>query len=484
MFYFIPICLFIILTLFIIYQKSIIFKGVYYPPKYMPIIGNTIEFMENIHRFHDWRLDHSKKAIALGQKCWQYSLFGRKFHAVELLDPDLLKYILKDNVNNFGKGGMFNEIFHDLLGNGIFNSDGDTWRMHRQLISPIFSVKRLTQHIESVLIKNGNIIIEILNKIASSANNKIDIQDLFFRYTFDCICEIAFGFEANTLKNKRSEFSNAFDRAQQIIYDRLYTLPIIWKSKRMLSIGSEKELAKCISVLDNYILQIIENHKDNLSNRNDLLSVVMENSDCNTTYLKNMILNIMLAGRDTTACTLTWLFSVLSTNVNINNKLCDEISNMDNNINYDNIKKMKYLEATISETLRLYPAVPLDGKIAVQKCVLPNGLHIPAGTNIIYSPYIINRLESLWGKDMDEFIPERWMKETNITNISSYRFPTFNGGTRLCLGKSMALSEIKILTCMLLNKFRFTRTDDKKLDYNIGILLSIKNGLTLHVHKR
>ncbi|AYV83822.1 MAG: cytochrome P450 704B1 [Hyperionvirus sp.] len=478
-------CLCVVAVGFIFWERARYLKGVYYPGKTLALIGNSIEVGKNIERLHDWKLYHAKKAIGLGGKCWQYSLFGRNAGTLELLDPELIKYVLKTNMDNFGKGGLFNETFRDLLGDGIFNSDGASWKLHRALISPIFSARRLTEHMEGVFLKHGYQVINILERAARD-DQTIDLQDLFFRYTFDCICEIAFGFESNTLE-RNNEFSGAFDKAQRIIFGRMFTLPIVWKSKRLLGVMEERELSEAIGCLDKYVWGIIEERREDksFSERDDLLSWAMNNMGLQEiNYLRDLVLNVMIAGRDTTACTLTWLFYILGRRGDIDGKIYEEIESVvgDDAVSYEHLKEMKYLGACVSETLRLYPAVPMDGKVSVEDCVLPNGLKIPRGTNIFYSAYVINRLESIWGKDAESFVPERWFDGPNVNNISGYVFPTFNAGARLCLGKPMALVEIKILAVMLLKKFRFTFT--REATYNLNIVLSMKGGLNVMVRER
>ncbi|AYV80388.1 MAG: cytochrome P450 704B1 [Harvfovirus sp.] len=478
------IVLLVLVVGFIVYERARYLKGVYRPKGTFPIIGNSIEFAKNVTLMHDWKLSHAKKAVALGHKCWQFSIFGKNALVLEILDPDLLKYVLKINADNFGKGGAFNETFGDLLGTGIFNSDGPPWKKHRAFISPIFSYKRLTEHMEGVFIKHARLMIDILED-ASTFNKQIDLQDLFFRYTFDCICAIAFGFESNTLHSKNT-FSVAFDNAQKIIFERMFTLPLLWKIKRALSCSSERELAASIRVLHNYISEIIRERKTK-ENADDLLSLAllaMDNSN-GESHLIDLVLNVLIAGRDTTGCTLTWLFNIFASRADIDAKAYEEINRIigDGGVNSDNIKELKYLEATIAETLRLYPPVPFDGKVSLKLCQLPNGLMIPPGTNICYSPYVINRLESLW-ENAESFLPERWLQGKNLTNISAYIFPTFNAGPRLCLGKPMALMEIKILAGVILNKFKFTRVSPREPTYNVNFVLSMKESLLVAVHHR
>ncbi|KAF5207507.1 Cytochrome p450 [Thalictrum thalictroides] len=98
----------------------------------------------------------------------------------------------------------------------------------------------------------------------------------------------------------------------------------------------------------------------------------------------------------------------------------------------EEIKKMDYLHAALSEALRLYPSVPIDSKEALEDDVLSNGTELKKGTRVLYLIYTMGRMENLWGKDCREFKPERWLKDGKFMNESLYKFMAFHAGPRLC----------------------------------------------------
>ena len=94
----------------------------------------------------------------------------------------------------------------------------------------------------------------------------------------------------------------------------------------------------------------------------------------------------------------------------------------------------------MNESLRLYPSAPLDHKVSVSEDILPDGSKIDKSDVVVYNIFAMGRSKDIWGDDADEFKPERWL---NKYAPSSYSYPVFNAGPRECIGKRLALVEMK-----------------------------------------
>jgi cytochrome P450 len=181
--------------------------------------------------------------------------------------------------------------------------------------------------------------------------------------------------------------------------------------------------------------------------------------------IQDQILNILLAGRDTTAGTLSFIFFELSRNPRVFEKLKEEIYNTFGKgddaaieeITFESLKKCEYLKFVINETLRLYPAVPVNFRVATRDTTLPRGggpdgqspLYVAKNTTVAYSVYCTHRLEEFYGKDALEFRPERWAELLKL----GWAYVPFNGGPRICLGQQFALTEISYVVTRLLQMF-------------------------------
>lgn len=327
--------------------------------------------------------------------------------------------------------------------------------------------------------------------------------------TMDSIFKVGFGFELNTLSGTDEssiQFSDAFDEANSLVYHRYVDL--FWKLKRYFNIGSEAKLKRNIQIIDDFVMKLIHQKREQMNGqdnraREDILSrfIIQSKTDpetMNDQYLRDIVLNFLIAGKDTTGNTLTWFFYMLCKNPLVQDKVALEINESvewareDNNtedftarLNEGAIDKMHYLHAAISETLRLYPAVPLDGKMAEEDDVLPNGYRVIKGDGMNYMIYAMGRMTYLWGEDAEDFRPERWLVNGVFQQESPYKFVSFNAGPRICLGKEFAYRQMKIVAATLIHFFRFKLADESKdATYKTMFTLHMDKGLHLHAYRR
>jgi cytochrome P450 len=183
--------------------------------------------------------------------------------------------------------------------------------------------------------------------------------------------------------------------------------------------------------------------------------------------LRDQLVSILLAGRDTTACTLTWAIYHLSLDPTITAKLRQEIIDkvgLDRTPTYEDLKNMKYLQHVLNETLRLYPVVPFNVRFALNDTTLPVGggkdgsqpIGILKGTPIAYSTLVMQRRADIYPDPstgfpaVEKFVPERWDNWTPKT----WTYVPFNGGPRICIGQQFALTEMGYTLVRLLQRYQ------------------------------
>eukprot|EP01130_Rhizamoeba_saxonica_P016220 TRINITY_DN7456_c0_g1_i1.p1 TRINITY_DN7456_c0_g1~~TRINITY_DN7456_c0_g1_i1.p1 ORF type:complete len:358 (-),score=41.01 TRINITY_DN7456_c0_g1_i1:40-1113(-) len=274
-------------------------------------------------------------------------------------NPNDVRHILKDNFTNFEKGSIMKEAFQPVLGDGIFNADGNLWRPQRKIYSHMFKIKNLRDMLD-VFNQNSGPLLEILH---NSTGNDIDIQSLFGRYTLDSISEIAFGINLDTLRVD-NKFSHAFNAAVSSIESRLVNP--LWKVFGSL-IPTEKSLLSSVDQLNAYAREVLvakqENLKTNTNMANDdIIDKLMregqtkEGIQFDQQFLRDVIMNFIIAGKDTTTQALSWSIYLLSQNPEKCEKLRNEIAETfpDGEIpDYERLQNMPYIIAVIDETLRL-----------------------------------------------------------------------------------------------------------------------------------
>ncbi|KAL7121390.1 hypothetical protein ACP275_02G179200 [Erythranthe tilingii] len=480
-------------------------------PRVWPLLGSLPGLIENSERLHEWISDNLRACGGTYQTCiCAVPFLARKQGLVTVTcDPKNLEHILKTRFDNYPKGPTWQAVFHDLLGHGIFNSDGDTWLFQRKTAALEFTTRTLRQAMARWVnraIKNR------FCPILESARLKaepVDLQDLLLRLTFDNICGLAFGKDPQTLAPGLPEngFASAFDRATEASLQRFIFPEVIWKLKKWLRLGMEAGLNRSLVQVDEYLsgvintrkLELTSQHKD-ASPHDDLLSRFMKKKESySDKFLQEVALNFILAGRDTSSVALSWFFWLVMQNPRVENKILNEISTVlietrgedtatwtEEPLEFEEVDRLVYLKAALSETLRLYPSVPEDSKHVIADDFLPDGTFVPAGSSVTYSIYSAGRMKSTWGEDALEFRPERWLSEggDRFSMHDSYKFVAFNAGPRICLGKDLAYLQMKSVAAAVLLRHRLTVVPGHRVEQKMSLTLFMKYGLKVNVHRR
>ncbi|CAN4087968.1 unnamed protein product [Withania somnifera] len=464
------------------------FTPIYGPSSY-PVLGCLISFYKNRHRLLDWYtqlLSESPTQTILVQR------FGAP-RTIVTANPDNVEHILKTNFINYPKGQPFTEILGDFLGRGIFNVDGELWNAQRKLASHEFSTKSLRELVVQILEEVVETrLIPLLNQAAKSGK-VLDLQDVLRCFAFDTICKVSLGTDPHCLNDISDvpPIVDSFDTASLACAMRgMAPVYAIWKSKRALNLGSEKKLKANVKHIHSCINDIIEKRKQTIHENGenmDLLSRLLI-AGHDDVVVRDMVISFLMAGRDTTSSALTWLFWLTTNHPNVKNEMINEITSINNGekaLEFDDLKGMKYLQACLNESMRLYPPVAWDSKHAAKDDILPDGTRVQKGNRVTYFPYGMGRMENIWGKDRLEFKPDRWMDEYGeLKSVSAYKFPVFQAGPRVCLGKEMAFTQMKYVLASVLRRFEIKPVKVEKPVFLPLLTAHMAGGLNVRIYHR
>ncbi|KAF9965338.1 hypothetical protein BGZ70_005028 [Mortierella alpina] len=457
-------------------------------PRGWPLIGNMIlmlitprdQISQQNERLHD----------EYGTT-WTFSVpkLGR---VIQFCDPDVLDHVLKSNFWAYEKGPLLQETLSDLLGLGIFGADGDHWKWQRKMASHIFNVKAFRNYTSSVFVKESNIVVDYLGRMADEGQ-VVDMQNMFYLYTLDSFGEVSFGqtFGCLNTPEEEVEFAAAFDRLNTIVFNRLFEGA--WQIREWVT-GVNKQVIRDKKTVNDFAMNIIKNRRTHGYDKpqKDLLQLFMDmdgddGKPLSDEMLKDLVLNFIIAGRDTTAQALSWMFYLMHRSISdasIVPKLVKEIDEVleGGDPTYESYKKMKYSEACLYEALRLYPSVPRNLKVAVQDDVWPDGTKVYKGEFVSWSSWTMGRSTKIWGSDAKEYQPERWMVGEKP---SATKFPGFHAGPRTCLGQQFATIEAVTIMGMLFQKFTFELVDPHtEPGYVPGLTLPMAKGLPMRIKRR
>ncbi|KVH90707.1 cytochrome P450 94C1 [Cynara cardunculus var. scolymus] len=409
-------------------------------------------------------------------------------------NPDNVEYMIKTNFDNYPKGKAFSAILGDLLGRGIFNVDGNCWRFQRKMASLELGSLSIRSHALSVVVEEiESRLIPFFSSVADKDGDVLDLQDIFRRFSFDSICKFSFGLDPGSLKPSLpvSDLESAFDLSSKLCAERgLAPTPLVWKMKRLFNLGSEKKLKESIKIVKRMADQVIKTRRvTGPSSNNDLLSRFM-GSISDDDYLRDIVISFLLAGRDTVASALTSFFLLLSQNPKVVEKIREESdrvmgTTLDTLASFGDLRHLHYLRAALHESMRLYPPVQFDSKFAEQDDVLPDGTFVRRGSRVTYHPYAMGRMERIWGPDSLEFKPDRWIRDGMFKPESAYKYPVYQGGVRVCLGKEMSLMEMQIASLSLIRRFDVRVVNPSQtLRFSPGLTANVSGGLPAVVRRR
>lgn len=350
--------------------------------------------------------EHFRGMIEAGGPTMMAEILGSK--TVITVEPENIKAILATQFDQYGKGQKFTSAFRDFLGNGIFNTDGPIWKHSRAMLRPQFLRTRIADL--EIMQQHTSV---LLDQIA--AHEITDFYDLAFKMTLDTATDYLFGESTGTLEgsSKNGNFAGTFAAVQELQTKRMTYGPL-WK---LVGFGSH------INDLDNFVDQYVQQtlskpvNDDKFDADTASFLDVLAQDTRDPVVLRDQVISTLLAGRDTTAATLSWLLKHLSNDAARYAKLRAEVLEhlgTDTKATYHQLKNMPYLNACIDETLRLYPIVPMNIREALVDTTLPRGggrdgtqpMAVAQGTVIWYIPLVMHRMQDL--PDVLEWQPERW----------------------------------------------------------------------------
>lgn len=476
-------------------------------PRNSPLLGMLPDILLHINQIHEICTE------VLERNGCTFMVRGPWFIDMDMLittDPANIHYIMSTKFSNFPKGNNFKQMF-DVLGDGIFNSDSDLWRKQRRIAQSLISHRRFYHYLVKTSqekVEKG--LIPILEH-ASKHGLNLDLQDVFQRFTFDSTCILVTGYDPCALSMELPDipFSKAMDDVEEALFFRHVVPEKVLKLQKWLGVGKEKKLSEAWQTLDEFIAKYISMKREDISKGTkcdnsgegiDLLTSYMNENEnevdglkFNDKFLRDTILNFMIAGRDTTSSALTWFIWLISNNALVEKKIREEIQA---NIPVEEaqkwrvfetkeLNKLVYLHAAICESLRLYPPVPFEHKAPLRPDILPSGHIVGPKMKILFPLYSMGRMTSIWGKDCFEFKPERWISERGgIKHEPSYKFLAFNAGPRACLGKEVAFTQIKLVAAAIIHNYNIHVAEGHYVAPNISIILQMKYGLKVRITKR
>jgi len=415
-------------------------------------------------------------------------------------DPRNIQAMLAKQFDDYELGPTRSANMIPTLGSGIFTQDGKAWEHSRALLRPNF----VRDQVSDLDLEENHVqdLFKVMPIQADGWTAETNIQQLFFRLTIDSATEFLFGESVDSQlseaglgsqkdeaqRSRETAFSRHFDSAQGHLAKRFRFGDLYWLHNPKEFKDNNKNIQSFIDHYVNLALRkssgsekIAEEggHKQRYVFLEELASQTRDPVE-----LRAQLLNILLAGRDTTASLLSWLMHELIRHPEVFQKLrstiIDEFGTYDDpqNITFSTLKSCTYLQHCLNETLRLWTVVPGNSRRANKITTLPKGggpdgespVIIPAHSEVNYSVHVMHRRKDLWGPDAEEFKPERFQGRK-----PGWEFLPFNGGPRICIGQQFALTEASYVVVRLLQRFDALQPAEGQLEGIVRSKLTLTN---------
>ncbi|KAL8672998.1 MAG: hypothetical protein Q9168_002559 [Polycauliona sp. 1 TL-2023] len=440
--------------------------------------------------FRQYQVNKTRKLLAF-QSCFfdrlgstiEFHLFGDVGFLT--FDPINVESILATNFEDYVLGSR-SDALRAFLGEGIFTQDGARWKHSREMLRRPFvkmHYQNLTgfgEHVEDL----------ILN--LKRCSGIVDLQPYCFRFTLATTTDLIFGQPIKDYgTDTQHQFATSFDYASLVSAVRIRLADFHWAyspSGFNQSCGLVKEYAAM------FVDQAMRD-RDNATQLPDERYAFIQdlyNEYKDPILVRDQLVNVLIAGRDTTAALLSWTFFLLVRHPSVLARLRQEISAVVGDkvtLERSHIQKLRWLRCVINETSRLYPQLPVNVRIAAKDTVLPKGggpdgqspVMIPKGKGVGWSTYHMHRQKELYGLDAESYRPERF--ETGELDQIGWGFMPFHGGPRICLGKDFALMETSCVVVRVLQSFPNLRLPENVLveptgqeKQSLGILVTSAEG--------
>lgn len=307
--------------------------------------------------------------------------------------------------------------------------------------------------------------------------------------------------------NEDSEYVRAVYRMSDMIFRRM-KMPWLWLDLWYLMFKEGWEQRRCLKILHRFTNNVIaervsemktdEEHKDADSSCApatikrkaflDLLLTVTDEEGNKLSHedIREEVDTFMFEGHDTTAAAINWSLYLLGSHPEVQRKVDDELDEVfgksDRPATSEDLKKLKYLECVIKETLRLFPSVPLFARSLSDDCEVA-GFRVVKGTQAVIVPYALHR-DPKYFPNPEEFRPERFLPE-NAQGRHPYAYVPFSAGPRNCIGQKFAIMEEKtILSCILRKLWVESNQKMEELGLAGELILRPTNGIWIKLKRR
>jgi cytochrome P450 len=409
--------------------------------------------------------------VSAGRILWMRGLL--------LNHPDAVKHVLVDNPQNYCKGRVL-QFVTPLLGNGLFTAEGELWMRNRRLAQPAFHRERIARLVAMMVTSTQELLDRWERRLRQAPGEPFDVLPEMMSLTMSVVARALFTADVS---QDAEEVGKALTFAIHETNRRILTFnPLVTK----IPSRHNRQFDAAMRTIDSVILRIISERRNSGASGDDLLGMLMDARDADTgegmsdRQLRDEAMTLFLAGHETTAVALSWMWYLLSRHPDVEGRLRAELAATlgGRSPTAADVPSLDYTRRVWDETLRLYPPVWIFGRESLGPDTL-RGFPIPAKAVLLISPYTLHRAEAYW-PEPERFEPDRFLPEP-VAARPKHAYLPFGAGQRLCIGNIFATIEAQVIAAMVLQRFRLSRPNAAGVEPDPLVTLRPKGGMPLRV---
>ncbi|XP_052751221.1 cytochrome P450 4c21-like isoform X1 [Galleria mellonella] len=388
--------------------------------------------------------------------------------------------------NSFVEKPYFYNFAQNWVGNGLITAPVKVWKQNIKILGSTFNTSVVGSY-QNIFNVQARRCVEKLKK--EVGGEPFDVLNKYLTlFTLETICQTALGVLDISESIVTNEYCDAFNRIVELLNGRGFN---IFKHPTFLYqlTTDYRELQKCIAVVHNVSELVItkrmrerEMEKENAKNETSdgrpiksFLDILLDHNEANLSFtekeIKFEVNTIIVGGQEAVSITLFYILLMIGYKPHIQKKLYDEMQEIfggtKRSVTKGDLSQMKYCEAVILETLRMYPPVPVSFRYA-DKAIQLKSCRVPEGASFGINALGAGRSRRIWGPDALEYRPERWLGAERPGHPAA--FLAFNYGRRACIGKKYAMALMKtFLAHCVLELEVHSRADQLRLKMDLGL---------------
>jgi cytochrome P450 len=386
--------------------------------------------------------------------------------------PDDIAHVFSHH-SHYDKNTFASKEIRRVTGDGLLVTSGELWARHRRSIQPAFNPARLATFVPRMVARTQGML-ERWSDLARRGE-PVDIASQMMRLTYGIVEDVLFSTDSGEAVG---QIEQATLTALAHIYRRIEQplSPPIW-----LPTPANRRFNHAMGTIRSRVDAIIAQHRRDLGHDDLLTDLIGQGFDDAT--LRSQTVTLLLAGHDTTALGLTWLWHLLGQHPQAADSIAREANDVlgQGGVDAAALDRLSYTSMVLRESLRLYtPIWAIVRHVAQQDQV--GGYTLPRGSKLVISPYVTHRHPDFW-PDAERFDPLRF-EPAKIKAMHPFAYIPFGGGPRFCVGQSLARLESLLIAALVARRFVLEPVAGHEVRMDPGITLRCRGGLPMRLRPR